>query len=212
MAARKPARSASKAPQVAPPGRHTVKPAPPPVGPSPRALAVGAFERGFQALQQRQFDRAARLLKHVIDGYPDEKELQERARVYLNVCERQGNSKVQAPKSLEERINTATVAINDGAFKEGLGLLRELESDHRDNDHIQYMLAVAYTVLGDPGQALGHLRQAIALNQENRYLATQDADLELLRQGPGFVAALDTPPAPKTSAAGSGARLASKKR
>jgi len=175
-------------------------------GPTPHDLAVEVFEKGFQALQQRQFGRAAELFQQVINGHPDEKELHERARVYLTLCERQQQSHGPTPRSLEERINAATVAINRGAFSEGLSLLRKLEPEHRDNDHVQYMLCVAYTVLGDLGQARDHLKQAIALNQENRYLASQDADLEGLRSDPGFAAVLDTPPAPRPAAAKSVAR------
>jgi hypothetical protein len=44
--------------------------------------------------------------------------------------------------------------------------------------------------------AIEHLRQAIALNPENRSLARQDPDLESLRDHPSFKDALDTPAAP----------------
>lgn len=152
------------------------------------------FERGFQALQQRRFGQAAELLAKVVNGYPDEKELQERARVYLNICERQS---AESPRlrSLDERINAATVALNRGALTEGLSQLEKLEADHRDNDHVQYMLSVAHAMLGNVSPAMQHLRQAIALNQENRSLATHDTDLEPLRQQPGFFEVLETPPA-----------------
>jgi tetratricopeptide (TPR) repeat protein len=182
------------------------------LGPSAHDVAVDGFERGFQALQQRQFGRAAELFQQVINGYPDEKELQERARVYLSLCERQKYSQGASPRSLEERINAATVAINRGAFSEGLSLLRRLEPEHRDNDHIQYMLCVAYSVLGDRDQALGHLKEAIAMNQENRYLASQDADLESLRDDPRFVGVLETAPVAKPAAAAASARTGSRKR
>jgi tetratricopeptide (TPR) repeat protein len=172
-----------------------------PSGPSSHELAVEAFEHGFQALQQRQFGRAAELLAQVVDEYPDEKEMQERARVYLNICERQKNSHGPSPRSLEERINAATVAINRGAFSEALALLRKAESDHRDNDHVQYMLCVAHTMLGDVPNALEHLKLAVSLNHENRYLASQDADLDPLRADAGFGAALEVAPAAKPAKA-----------
>jgi len=170
-------------------------------GPTSHELAVEVFERGFQALQQRQFGRAAELLNRVVNAYPDEKELQERARVYISICERQRNSLEPSPRSLEERLNAATVAINRGAYADGLALLRKLEADYRDNDYIQYLLCVAYNLLNDAPHALEHLRRAVALNHENRYLATQDADLDPLRQSPGFADALDTPAAASASPA-----------
>jgi tetratricopeptide (TPR) repeat protein len=167
------------------------KPVPVAAGPSSHELAVAAFEHGFQALQQRQFSRAATLLSQVINGYPDEKELQERARVYLLICERQKASQGPNPRSLEERINAATVAINRGAFNEGLTLLRKLAADHGENDYVHYMLSVVHTVLGDFPHALEHLKQAVVLNHENRFLASQDADLDALRQDSGFSSALE---------------------
>jgi tetratricopeptide (TPR) repeat protein len=165
-----------------------------PAGPSVHDLAVAAFEKGFQALQAREFGRAAKLLAAVVDDYPDEKELQERARVYLSICERRvAAGERRKPQSLEESINEATVALNRGETSQGLALLRKLETERGDHDHVQYMLSVAYTLLGDFPQALEHLKQAVALNHENRYLATQDADLDPLRHDPGFPAALETP-------------------
>lgn len=177
-----------------------------PAAPATHEQAVEMFERGFKALQQRQFDRAAASLKAVIAGFPDEKEMQERARVYLSICERQAGSAAPRLRSFEERLNAATVFINRGAFDDGLRLLGELEKDRPDNDHVQYLLTVARTAVGDVDSALAHLRRAIELNPENRFLSTADADLEPLRQHAGFLSTLEAPlatqPARRRTAAG----------
>ena len=47
------------------------------------------FDRGVAALQKKKFDEAERNFLDLIQKYPDEKELVDRARVYLAVCERQ---------------------------------------------------------------------------------------------------------------------------
>jgi tetratricopeptide (TPR) repeat protein len=154
---------------------------------------VVAFEHGFQALQARQYGRAADLLSSVVNGYPDEKELQERARVYLRICERQKPTRDGAPRSFDDRVNAATIAVNRGALDEGLSMLRKLEAEDRASDHVQYMLSVAHTLAGDTENALVHLRQAVDLNPENRFLATQDGDLEDLRRAAGFAALLEAP-------------------
>jgi Tfp pilus assembly protein PilF len=160
-------------------------------GPAAHEQAVVAFERGLQALHQRQFARAADLLSSVVSNFPDEKEMHERARVYLSICARQAAGANHAPKSFEERVNAATVAINRGAYDEALGLLTKLAGDHGSSDHVHYMLSVVYAVTGHVDHALKHLQQSVELNHENRYLANQDADLESLRQLPGFAAAID---------------------
>lgn len=153
------------------------------------------FERGFRALQERNFPEATRLFSSIFDAYPDEKELHERGRVYLAICERRTASKdEQKPRTFEERLNSATVAINRGAFDEALKLLRTLERENGGNDLVHYMLAVTHAALGDAGEAIPHLRQAVELNGENRYLALQDADLEPLRAHQDFVKLLEPPP------------------
>jgi tetratricopeptide (TPR) repeat protein len=145
-----------------------------------------AYERGVTALQQRRFGEAAKLLQAVIDGFPDEKELHERAHVYLTVCRRQAVPPDATPKTFEERLYAATLAINAGAYDDGLARLEALASEGADNDHVQFMLAVVNTLRGDLAKAWPALERAIDLNPENRFLARQDADLEALRREPQF--------------------------
>ena len=51
--------------------------------------AVAIYEQALRTLQQHNFAKAAELLRHVVTGFPEERELLERARLYLNLCERQ---------------------------------------------------------------------------------------------------------------------------
>ena len=158
-----------------------------PVGPSSHEQAVEAFERGFQALQQRQYGKAAELLGAVVNDFSDEKELQERARVYLAICERQA-AREPKPRSFEDRLHAATVIVNRGAFDEALTQLRKLENDEPSNDYVHYLLTVVHAAVGNAEQALAHLRKAIDLSPENRLRAAQDPDLEPLRQDAAFAA------------------------
>jgi tetratricopeptide (TPR) repeat protein len=144
--------------------------------------AVRAYERGVGALQRRDYGRAAQLLEAVIDRYPDEKELHERVRLYLNVCRRQAAPPDRTPRTLEERVYAATLAINAGAYENGLTQLRlALEADP-SNDHVHYMLAVVQALRRDFASSLAHLQRAVELNPDNRFLALQDADLAGLRE------------------------------
>ena len=46
------------------------------------------FDRGVAALQKKKFEEAERNFTDLIQKYPDEKELVDRSRVYLSICER----------------------------------------------------------------------------------------------------------------------------
>lgn len=177
-----------------------------PAGPSPHNAALEVFERGLNALQQRSFKAAVGLFSSILEEYPDEKELQERARVYLAICERQAAASAREPRTSEERMNAATVAINRGAYPEALKQLRALDRENGENDLVQYMLAVVHAALGETAEAIGRLRAAVRLNPENRFLAAQDADLDPVREHPEFGALLEPPPASLRPAPASRAR------
>jgi len=151
------------------------------------------YERGLQALQRRDFAASADALRTVIQRYPDERELLERARLYLKVCERELEPKEPAPKTADEWVYAATVALNAGDEASALRHLQRALNEDSRHDHAHYMMAVASARRNDSAAALEHLRHAVALNPENRSLARQDPDLEGLRDEPAFKAALETP-------------------
>ena len=159
--------------------------------------AVALYERGLEALQKHAFQDAANLFESVLRQYPDEKELHERVRLYLNICQRQASPREEAPQTIEERLYAATLSINGGRYDEAIAHLRLVRDEDPDNDHALYMLAVAHAQRGELAEAVAHLERAIALNSENRALARNDPDLEPLRGDDAFRAALEAPPMPR---------------
>jgi tetratricopeptide (TPR) repeat protein len=157
--------------------------------------AVALYERGLQALQRRDFAASADALRSVIQQYPDERELLERARLYLKVCERELEPREPAPKTADEWVYSATVAFNSGNEALALQHLQRALGENPRHDHAHYMMAVASVRRGNAADALDHLHQAVLLNPENRSLARQDPDLEALRDEPQFRQVIDAPAA-----------------
>jgi tetratricopeptide (TPR) repeat protein len=151
------------------------------------------YERGVRGLQRHDYEGAAVQFRTIIDRYPDERELQERSRLYLRVCERETARRPPTPQTPQERVYAATVALNAGDPATAVDLLRRALGDAPDNDHAQYIMAVALTSTGSLSEAVEHLRRAVALNSENRALARQDPDLEPLRVLGAFSDLVDTP-------------------
>ena len=173
-------------------------PAPSPLAPKRRSTyieAVALYERGLEALQRHDYREAMTLLESVLRQYPEEKELHERVRLYLNVCERQAVPREASPQTIDERLYAATLAINGGQYDQAIGHLRLVRDEDPDNDHALYMLAVAHAQRDEHAEAVAHLERAIALNPENRGLARTDPDLEPLHDDEAFRAALEAPAA-----------------
>lgn len=154
--------------------------------------AVALYERGIEAIQRHDYQGATDLLESVLRQYPEERELHERVRLYLNICKRQAAPRDAAPKTIEERLYASTLAINTGRYDEALSHLRLVRDEDPDNDHALYMIAVAHAQRGEPTLAMAHLERAIALNPENRALARRDPDLEALADDETFRAAVDS--------------------
>jgi len=195
-AAAKPApKPAAKAVKLAAPPPPPPAPAPPPPRKPTYHEAVAMYERGLQALQRRDFAASAEALRNVIERYPDERELLERARLYLKVCERELEPKEPAPKTPDEWVYAGTVALNAGDEAAAMRHIQRALTDDARHDHAHYMMAVLSARRGDASAAVDHLRQAVSLNPENRSLARQDPELESLRNDAGFKAIVEAPAA-----------------
>lgn len=157
--------------------------------------AVSAYERGIAALQRRDYQAAADAFRDLMARFPEERELQERAQVYLRVCERE-LAAAATPRTTEERLVAATVALNAGEHDRTLSLLDEVLRDDPKSDLAEYMAAVVYCAKGDPGAAIPRLQRSIELNPENRNLARQDSDLDSLHGLDSFKALVEVPSAP----------------
>lgn len=164
---------------------------------STSADAVALYERALESLQRHEYASAANLLESVLRQFPEEKELHERVRLYLNICQRQATQRETAPQTIDERLYAATLAINGAKYDQAIAHLRLVRDEDPDNDHALYMLAVAHAQRDEHAEAVAHLERAIALNPENRALARHDPDLEPLRDDEAFRAALEAPPAPR---------------
>jgi tetratricopeptide (TPR) repeat protein len=194
--------------QAVPKRRATAKPAVPAAAPPPPPEAppvarkpgfyeaVAIYERGVQALQRHDFQGAAGFFRTVLERYPEERELLERARLYLRVCERETSRQPPIPKTPAEQVYAATVALNSGDHSGALDHLQQALGEDPLSDHAHYIMAVALGMRNRADEAIEHLSQSIALNPENRSLARQDPDLDILRDHERFKHALDTPPSP----------------
>ena len=162
--------------------------------------AVALYEKGLEALQRHAYQQAASLLESVLRQYPEERELHERVRLYLNICQRQATQREAAPQTIDERLYAATLSINGGQYDQAIVHLRLVRDEDPDNDHAIYMLAVAHAQRDEHAEAVAHLERAIALNPENRALARNDPDLEPLRADDAFRMALESSSASRSLA------------
>lgn len=176
----KSAKSPRRAGAKAAPRRASTKQRTSPAGTGTFRQAVARYEEALEALQQRQFKLASELFQGIIDDFPEERDLHERSRRYLQVCARALLER-PAPATFEERIYAATLAINAGSHDEAVRHLDAAAGENPDNDHVHYMLAIARADGGDAKAAADHLLRALELNPDNRRLARHESSFKQLR-------------------------------
>lgn len=153
--------------------------------------ALGLYEQAVRTIQQHHYSKAVDLLRHVMTRYPEERELTERSRMYLNLCERQLKPLSADPQNTAERLYAATIALNSGNVDAAASHLERILHDEPSHDQALYMLAIVSTAQDRVADAIGYLQQAIEANPENRALARVDPDLDDLRDEDAVMALLN---------------------
>ncbi len=143
------------------------------------------FDRGVTALQKKKPDEAERHLLDLIQKYPDEKELVDRARVYLAVCERQKNSARAALVEPEDFYYVALLEKNRGNVTEAIEHAKRAAKKN-GGGKVDFLLACCYAQSGEADTAVEHLRKAIEEDHRNRILARHDRDFDPVRDTPAF--------------------------
>jgi tetratricopeptide (TPR) repeat protein len=162
------------------------KPAPPVDRRSQHALET--FEKAMKALGKHDYERAREHFDALLEGFPEERDLLERARSYRAVCERALEKRPSfRPKTFDEMLHHGVYLHNRGEYEEALKFLRQAAEIHPRNEHVLYCMAATAARAGDSATALKSLRQAVSAGPANRAQARHDPDFESLREDEEFL-------------------------
>jgi len=161
-------------------------PRPPKVNPV-RTASLKQYEAAVRLLYSHEYEKAKAAFEKVIAAFADDKEVVERSKIHLRLCEQKIARKPAAPRTLDEHYDLAIALINDGKYEESLDHLNKALKSDPKCDYVIYALAVTHCRTGNIDKALASLQTAIGLKPENRFLAQRDSDFEVLKQDSRFV-------------------------
>ena len=143
------------------------------------------YEEALKQFQQQKFAKAKEVLEDVVKG--PSRELADRARVHLRICD-QRIARVPAavPKSAEDHYTQGVALMNLGRWDEARDHLDRARKAAPKADHIVYAMAVLDCLTGEADSAMENLKVAIQLRPENRYHARNDEDFAFLQEDPRF--------------------------
>ena len=148
--------------------------------------ALKEFERGVGLLQKQSYSEAIEHFKTIVGSFPQEKELTDRAHVYLRICQNVLERKEPQPRKPEDFFYYGVIKANEANFDEAVRLLEKALQANPKDEKVHYVMASTLAAKGDRREALEHLREAIELNTTNRIYARNDPDFEPLRDDDNF--------------------------
>jgi tetratricopeptide (TPR) repeat protein len=138
-------------------------------------------------MHAEEFEKARRCFQNLIANYPEEPEIQERAKVLQHACEKKMQEKARTVlRSADDHYNMGIADLNRRELAASVEHLQHALKLMPKGDHILYALATANALQGDREQALNYLKQSIHYREENRFLALRDGDFESLLDDPDF--------------------------
>jgi tetratricopeptide (TPR) repeat protein len=148
--------------------------------------ALKEFERGVTLLQKQSYSEALERFQAIVGSFPQEKELTDRANVYLRICRNLLDSKDPQPRRPEDFFYHGVIRANEADYEEAVRLLEKALQAAPKDEKVHYVLASTLALKGERREALEHLREAIELNTTNRIYARNDPDFEPLRDDENF--------------------------
>jgi len=148
--------------------------------------ALKEFERGVGLLKKQSYSEALERFQAIVTGFPQEKELTDRAQAYTRICRNLLDRREPQPSKPEDFFYYGVIKANEADYDEAVQLLEHALQNNPKDEKVHYVLASTLALKGERREALEHLQQAIELNATNRVYARNDPDFEPLRDDENF--------------------------
>lgn len=146
--------------------------------------AIKNFEMGVRAFQKQNYERAAEIFQKLVNI--DAREVAERAKLHLRLCQQRTGRFASQPKSADEFYALGVACLNARDFSQAIENLGRADKLKPNQDHVHYALAAGHALRGDSDAAFAHLERAFTLRPENRIHARRDQDFQGLAADPRF--------------------------
>ena len=149
--------------------------------------ALRDYEQALALLHRRDYTGAIPRFQEVLKTYPEEKEMADRCRLYLKVCQRELSEKVVPLKRAEDYYYQGIMESNRQRYDDALRHLDQARKLDPQDPRVLYAMASTHALSGNRDAALDTLKEAIDANPQNRIAAQQDPDFDGLRDDDVFV-------------------------
>ncbi|MGB7297581.1 MAG: tetratricopeptide repeat protein [Candidatus Aminicenantales bacterium] len=138
--------------------------------------ALSAYGDAMKEFHKGNLEKAEELLRAFLEKHDTEKELVDRAKMYLQMTREKGKKEVISLKTFDDYMYYSIYKINSGAPEEALQLLEKALEMKGEEGRVFYLMADAYVQLGKTEEAMECLKKAFQKDRFYRILAQNEAD------------------------------------
>jgi tetratricopeptide (TPR) repeat protein len=148
--------------------------------------ALSLYSQGIKDFRRRDYEKALSSFESLIEKFPEEHELVDRARVYLTICQKSQKKESANLKTVEDYLFYAQMKINQAEPEGALKLLEKALEFKKEEARIYYLMAIAYLQNNCLEDSLEALKKAIQKDKTLAILAQNEADFEPLWEDKRF--------------------------
>lgn len=138
--------------------------------------ALSAYGEAIKEFRKGNWEKAQSLFEAFITRFNEEKELVDRAQIYLKVIKEKGKRGLGTPKTSDDYYYFSVYRLNQGQYDEALKLLNKALELKGDEGKIYYLMAQIYALQGQNDNALEYLKKAIQRDKIYKVMAQNEAD------------------------------------
>ncbi|MGB8952877.1 MAG: tetratricopeptide repeat protein [Candidatus Aminicenantales bacterium] len=150
--------------------------------------ALSIYSDAMKEFRKGKFDRVSEILRNFLEKHTAEKELVDRARIYLAISEQRAKTEkdVVPLKTLDDYYQYGVYKMNGGDLEEALKLFEKAEKMNPDEPKIIYLMADLLCQKGQHEASLEYLKKAIQMDKFFKILAQNETDFEPLWEDKRF--------------------------
>ncbi len=152
--------------------------------------AIAAYGQGMDAFHKKDYAKALEALTTIIEKYPEEKELIDRANAYITICNKRLNPEKIGLDSFDDYYRNGVYHLNQGDFKKATEMFLKAHEKEPKAGKVLYYLANTHCHMKNVEQCLKYLKKAVELDASIAVLAQNEPDFIELRKDDKFAAAI----------------------
>ena len=147
---------------------------------------LSAYGQAMKAFRKGDCAKAKELFKAFIEKHESEKEIVDRVRIYLALCENREKKETISLKTFEDHYEYAVYKQNQGDYAQTIELLEKAKKMNPKEGKIDYFMALTYCLMEEKEKCLENLKDAIHKDKFFGVLAQNESGFEPLWEDKKF--------------------------